>query len=72
MNNKIDLRKKVASLESKLDMLETELTYLNALLIDTGFPNGIETLKETALEILAEQLEDKHVNQKNPLQKDRS
>ncbi len=45
----------IASLESKIDMLETELTYLNKILIDCGFPEGIETLKMTVHELLQEQ-----------------
>jgi len=46
--------KKMAQMESQIDMLETELFYLNDLLIECGFPEGIKTLKETALELLAE------------------
>lgn len=41
-----------ASLESKIDHLETELSYLNTLLQKVGFPEGIETLKLTAMELL--------------------
>jgi hypothetical protein len=44
----------IARLESRIDMLETEITYLNRLLVDCGFPEGITTLKETALELLQE------------------
>ncbi len=44
----------IASLESKIDHLETELSYLNTLLINCGFPEGIATLKETAEELLSE------------------
>jgi hypothetical protein len=49
MNNKI------AALESKIDMLETELSYLDKILIECGFPEGIKTLKETVHEMLQEQ-----------------
>jgi hypothetical protein len=42
----------IARLETRIDYLETELTYLNDLLIEVGFPQGITTLKETALEVL--------------------
>lgn len=42
----------VARLETRIDFLETELSYLNDLLIRVGFPDGIVTLKETALELL--------------------
>ncbi len=44
----------IAALESKIDHLETELSYLNRLLIDCGFPEGIATLKLTAEELLSE------------------
>jgi len=50
MNN----MRKIAYLESKIDMLETEINYLNNLLVETGFPNGIETLKESAIELISE------------------
>ena len=42
----------IAMLETRIDFLETELTYLQDLLIKVGFPQGIATLKETALEVL--------------------
>ena len=44
----------MAALESKIDMLETELSYLNKILIECGFPQGIETLKMTVEELLEE------------------
>ncbi len=53
LNNE-ELRTRVAALESQVDLLESELTYLNGLLIEVGFPEGIETLKATAEELLAE------------------
>lgn len=52
--NRNELRVYVAKLESQTDHLEAELTYLNRLLFDVGFPKGIETLKITAEELLAE------------------
>lgn len=42
----------VAKLETHIDFLETEISYLNDLLVKVGFPEGIATLKETALELL--------------------
>ncbi len=48
------LKARVASLESKIDMLESELMYLNDMLIRCGFPEGVKTLKETVQELLAE------------------
>jgi len=49
-----ELNGKIAVLESKVDMLESELTYLNNLLVKCGFPEGIYTLKATVEEILIE------------------
>lgn len=54
-NTLLQLKARVASLESKIDMLESELMYLNDMLIRCGFPEGITTLKETVQELLAEQ-----------------
>lgn len=45
---------KVAQLESQIDHLEAEMSYLNGLLFEVGFPEGIKTLKETAEELLQE------------------
>jgi hypothetical protein len=53
-NNLHQLKARVASLESKIDMLESELMYLNDMLIRCGFPEGVATLKETVQELLAE------------------
>jgi hypothetical protein len=50
-----DLRSKVAYLETKVDMLESELSYLNDMLVRCGFPEGIMTLKATVEELLAEE-----------------
>ncbi len=52
-NNK-PLFGKIALLESQLDQLETEFSNLQTLLIQCGFPEGIKTLKETAIELLNE------------------
>jgi hypothetical protein len=57
-NNPTDLKARIACLESKVDMLEAELTYLNEILIRCGFTNGITTLKATVEEILAEDILD--------------
>lgn len=46
-NNEIELVK------NKLNQLELELSYLNKLLIDCGFENGVQTLKATAEELLS-------------------
>jgi predicted nuclease with TOPRIM domain len=50
-----ELKGKVAVLETKVDMLESELTYLNEMLMRCGFSEGIHTLKETVEELLSEQ-----------------
>ena len=52
MNNKTNYI--IAALESKIDMLETELSYLNQILIQCGFCEGITTLKMTVEELLLE------------------
>ncbi len=54
MINNNELQRKVAFLESKLDHLESEVSYLNTLLVDCGFPDGIQSLKVTIEELLAE------------------
>lgn len=53
-NTQNQLLSKIASLESKNDLLEAELMYLNEMLVRCGFPEGIKTLKETVEELLAE------------------
>ena len=55
------LKARIAKLESQVDHLEAELTYLDGLLIEVGFPEGITTLKETAEELLADGLHHEHV-----------
>ena len=50
--NKQTLISKIAHLESKLDMTESELVYVNKLLLDVGFPDGIEGLKHALEEVL--------------------
>ena len=54
-NNVNQLQARVASLESRNDMLETELMYLNEMLVRCGFSEGVKTLKETVVELLAEE-----------------
>ncbi|MCH9811354.1 hypothetical protein K0U07_01160 [bacterium] len=49
-----ETNKALARLESKIDILEAEFAYLDAILRKTGFPEGISTLKETVEEILEE------------------
>lgn len=63
MDNK-NLHSTVASLESKLDLAETELSYLDEMLTRLGFSEGIKTLKSTVEEILEEE------GESNPSRKD--
>ena len=51
---KIDPLTQIARLQTKMDFLETELTFLNTTLKRCGFSRGIETLKETMQQILLE------------------
>lgn len=48
------IEKKVALLESMVDVLESELSYLGSLLVKCGFEKGISSLKEAALSLLSE------------------
>lgn len=50
--NKKQLEQKIARLESIHDQLESELIYINQLLQSVGFPNGLESAKAVALELL--------------------
>ena len=42
----------IAALESKVDMLETELSYIHQILLDCGFTEGLTTLKVTVEQML--------------------
>ena len=48
------LRAQIAALESKVDLLESEITHLDDILRECGFPNGIMTLKSTVEELIQE------------------
>jgi hypothetical protein len=48
------LRAKIAALESKCDLLESEIIHLDRILRECGFPNGINTLKSTVEELIGE------------------
>jgi hypothetical protein len=54
MDNMNQNNAQVAYLESRIDHLETEITYLDKLLLDCGFPEGIRTLKFCAEELIQE------------------
>ncbi len=51
MNNN---NNRMAFLESRVDHLETEISYLNHLLVQCGFSEGITTLKMSAEELIKE------------------
>lgn len=51
MHNK-ELLNKISYLENYIDLLETEILYLNDLLVKCGFPQGILTLKRTIEDLL--------------------
>jgi hypothetical protein len=46
------LKTLIATLESRVDMLEAELDYINQLLLKFGFPEGIDSLKLAIEELL--------------------
>lgn len=48
------MKSQIAALESKVDLLESEITHLDDILRKCGFPKGISTLKATVEELLAE------------------
>ena len=49
--NKEMLQKKIAKLESLYDQLQSEMNYLDSLLKEVGFEEGLKTLKEAAIEL---------------------
>lgn len=57
---KVDLRKKIARLESLNDYLVTELGYLDQLMRLVGFTGGLETIKVTARELYEAEKEENH------------
>ena len=56
MNSKKLLRK-IAYLEFANDQLGTELRYVDSLLRIVGFPNGLETVKSAAHEVISRERE---------------
>lgn len=53
--NKQEMLKKISELESINDQLQTEIRYLDLLLKQVGFEEGLTTLKTAAQEILDEE-----------------
>lgn len=54
---KKQLERKIAQLEFANDQIEAELNYVNELLVSVGFPSGLASAKEVALELLNEEQE---------------
>lgn len=49
-----EILKKIAYLEFVNDQLTAELSYVDDLLRSVGFPNGLKSAKEVALDVLEE------------------
>lgn len=56
--NQQEMKAKLAGLESKCDVLETELEYLNRLLMRCGFSDGLASFKLTVEALLKEDGDD--------------
>ncbi len=52
MGKEEELKRRISELESINDQLAAELRYLDELLKEIGFEDGLITLKEAALELL--------------------
>ena len=62
---KKQIQAKIAKLEFAHDQLEAELNYINDLLILIGFPKGLASAKDVALELLAESEQETHQENEN-------
>jgi prefoldin subunit 5 len=47
------MQKELAKLQTRLDHYETEMSYLNRILMECGFRKGIMTLKKTVESMLS-------------------
>ncbi len=56
METNQELKRRVAFLESRLDQFESELSYVNQLLLACGFPEGVASLKYTIEDLLSEEV----------------
>lgn len=63
--NKAEMLKKVARLEFIHDQLSTELTYVDHLLKVVGFPNGLESAKSIAEELVRENIHLKNLSERD-------
>jgi hypothetical protein len=59
-NNKTNLTKKLARLEFINDQLLSEIAYLDKLMRQVGFTEGLESLKSTARELFESGIDDKN------------
>jgi hypothetical protein len=50
--NKVQMTSKIARLESVHEELKSELIYIDTLLRSVGFPQGLASAKEIALELI--------------------
>lgn len=53
--NEAEIQKRINELEFVHDQLSSELMYLDQLLRSVGFPDGLESAREVARDILDEQ-----------------
>ena len=53
-----ELIKRISELESLNDQLSAELRYLDGILKEVGFEEGLKTLKSAALELLEQDKEE--------------
>lgn len=63
MATKRDLLRQIAALESMNDQLLTELAYVDKLMRQIGFSDGLKSVKETAREIIEDKEEQEHPNE---------
>ena len=59
--NKTQLAQRIARLESMHDQLESEIVYVDQLLKSVGFPQGLASAKEVALELLESSDENENI-----------
>jgi hypothetical protein len=62
--NKTQLQQKIARLEFIHDQLEAEIVYVDQLLKSVGFPRGLVSAKEVALELIEAEQESQAENEK--------
>ena len=62
--NKTQLQQKIARLEFVHDQLEAEIVYVDQLLKSVGFPRGLVSAKEVALELIEAEQESQAENEK--------